>query len=143
MCIRDSPFATVFPESITVENIQFPVSADFIGIKIGDVNGTAVANGTNNEVDERTMVFESPSIGLPRPNPTEADAVLPIYLPTPENLRLELSDLTGKLLWVNDLQLEKGNHTLEIPASAMSGKGVYVWRVWAGDVVKAGKLVRL
>ncbi|MBK6995207.1 MAG: hypothetical protein IPH31_09860 [Lewinellaceae bacterium] len=87
------------------------------------MNGTAVANGTNNEVDERTMVFESPSIGLPRPNPTEADAVLPIYLPTPENLRLELSDLTGKLLWVNDLQLEKGNHTLEIPASAMLGKG--------------------
>ncbi|MFN0174772.1 MAG: hypothetical protein ACKVU0_09015 [Saprospiraceae bacterium] len=138
-----NPFTTVFPESITVQNIQFPVSADFVGIKVGDVNGTAVANGTNYEVDERTMILESSSIGLPRPNPTFADAVLPIYLPIAENLRLELSDLTGKLLWVNDLQLEKGSHTLEIPASVMSGKGVYVWRIWAGEVAKAGKLVRL
>ncbi|MBC7776989.1 MAG: T9SS type A sorting domain-containing protein [Phycisphaerae bacterium] len=138
-----NPFAAVFPESLTVQNIQFPVSADFIGIKVGDVNNTAVANVANHEPEDRAVIPESSSIGLPRPNPTEGDARIPIYLPSAENVRLEISDLAGKLLWVNDLRLEKGNHNLEIPASVMSGKGVYVWRVWAGEVIKAGKVVRL
>jgi len=138
------PLSQPIPESFTVTNLQdTSYNIAFLGVKIGDVNCTAVANGTSPIIDERTSSQASVEIGLPRPNPTGTDAVLPIYLPAPENLRLELSDLTGKLLWVNDLQLEKGSHTLEIPASAMSAHGVYVWRVWAGDVVKAGKLVRL
>lgn len=138
-----NPFAEDFPESITNQNIQFSVSADFAGIKVGDVNNTAIANGTSPEVEERAQISESTVIGSPRPNPIESNSVLPITLPTAENLRLEICDLTGKLVWVNDLQLEKGSHNLEIPASAMPGKGVYVWRIWAGEVVKAGKLVRL
>jgi len=136
-----NPFLEAFPETVTFQNIQIPGSAEFIAIKIGDVNGTSVANLASPQ--ERTVHQENPGIGLPRPNPTQGDAILPIYLPNAENLRIELSDLNGKLLWVNDLQLEEGNHHVEIPASSMSGKGVYVWRIWAGEVVKAGKLVRL
>ncbi|MDO8368833.1 MAG: T9SS type A sorting domain-containing protein [Saprospiraceae bacterium] len=138
------PLSQSFPESFALTDLQdTSVNVRFWGIKIGDLNCTAVANGTSPVIDERTVHQENPTLGLPRPNPSVGDAILPIYLPRAENLRLEISDLTGKLLWVNEVQLEQGNHNLEIPASAMSGKGVYVWRVWAGAVVKTGKLVRI
>ncbi len=138
-----NPFVAVFPESITVQNIQFPAWAEFVGIKVGDVNNTAVANLTGYEPDDRGGISESPYIGLPYPNPSERGATLPIFLTSAENVRLEVYDLGGKVLLVNDLRLEKGNHDLEIPASAVAGQGVYVWRVLAGKVVKAGKLVRM
>ena len=138
-----NPFAEAFPESMTVQNIQSPVSVDFAGIKVGDVNNTAVNNLSSPEPEERAVMSESFSIGQPQPNPTQGGAMLPIYLTTAENLQLEISDLAGRVLWVNDLHLEKGSNILDIPASAMSSAGVFVWRVRAGEMVKSGKLVRL
>jgi len=137
-----NPFAETFPESVTLQNIQLPFSANFVAVKVGDVNNTSLANMANLESEERAELPENSSIGLPYPNPTEGAAMLPIYLLSAENLHLEISDLTGKLLWVNDLQLEKGNYTLEIPASALSASGVYVWQIRAGGEMKAGKLLR-
>ena len=138
-----NPFAEVFPESVTFQNIQFPVSADFVAIKVGDVNHTAIANVTSIKAGERAVISEHLSIGLPYPNPTEGGAALPVYLSSAENLLLEISDLAGKLLWVNDFQLEKGNQALEIPASIMSGKGVFVGRLSTEGLVKSGKLIRI
>ncbi len=140
----NNPFETSFPESITVQNIQSVLWADFVAIKVGDVNNTAIAN-MNLEPVERSAPQETPTatIGQPSPNPADGAASLPVYLPNAENLHLEISDLSGKVLWVNDLQLEKGSHALEIPALAMPGAGVYVWRVKLGDLVRAGKLLRL
>lgn len=138
----NNPFATPFPESATILNIQMGVHLEFVGIKVGDVNNTAVANNWSPVVDERTEALGRPTIGQARPNPTGGSANLPIFLPNAENLRVELSDLSGKLLWFSDLQLDSGTHTLEIPASAMPIAGMYVWRVRAGEVLLAGKLVR-
>ena len=69
--------------------------------------------------------------------------MLPIQLSEAENLRLEVRDLSGKLLWTNDLMLEKGAHALEIPASVMPQAGVYVWRVQAGTVLSTGKISKI
>ncbi|MBK6996446.1 MAG: T9SS type A sorting domain-containing protein [Lewinellaceae bacterium] len=85
---------------------------------------------------QATQIFD------PQPNPTTAGTMLPIQLSEAENLHLEVRDLSGRLLWVNDLMLEKGSHILEIPASAMPQAGMYVWRVQAGEVMKFGKIAR-
>lgn len=139
----NNPFAAVFPESLSVQNIQSFVSADFVGIKVGDVNGTAIANVANPGPEERDVKPESPIIGIPYPNPTEGDLNLPINLPSSENLRLEISDISGKLVWVNDLKVEIGSYKLEIPAAAMPGKGVYVWRLRTENWMRSGKIVRM
>ncbi len=140
----NNPFATVFPESITVQNIQTPVEGYFVGIKVGDVNNTAVANLAGISPDERGQdIHASLSIGQPYPNPMAEMAMLPVHLPTAENLQLEILDLSGKVLWFNNLKLNGGAHTLEIPATAMPAHGIYLWRVVAGDQIKSGKLIRM
>jgi len=137
-----NPFATSFPESIMVQNIQAPVWADFEGIKIGDVNGTAINNISNHEIIERAEPTVPPTFGLPNPNPTSGGAWLPIHLSTAERLHVELTDLAGRICWTNDLQLEKGDHNLEIPASAMTANGVYIWQLRSDTLLKSGKLMR-
>jgi hypothetical protein len=139
------PLALPLPESVTIASVLANMDTIFMGIKIGDLDCSALpgftehANGERNKV----LVSEHAEISQPRPNPTTSWTVLPIYLPFAEQIHLEISDIGGKICWSNDLQLEKGNHNLEIPASAMPSDGVYLWRVSAGKFVKAGKLVRL
>ncbi len=79
----------------------------------------------------------------PMPNPTTGAAQLPLRLNAPETVSLEICDLAGQVIWRKVSPLESGAHFLEIPASAMSQSGVYVWRVCAGNAVQSGRMVRL
>jgi len=101
----------------------------------GGVRALQIVFSENNSA-QTTQIF------APQPNPTTAGVTLPIQLSEAENLHLEIRDINGKLLWANDLMLEKGSHMLEIPASAMPKVGVYVWRVKAGDLMKIGKIMK-
>jgi len=50
----DNPFVPAFPETKSVSNVQFSVvDADFIAMKVGDVNGSAIANSFMS-TDDRT-----------------------------------------------------------------------------------------
>ncbi|MBK8195329.1 MAG: T9SS type A sorting domain-containing protein [Lewinellaceae bacterium] len=56
-----NPFATQFPETKSVANVQSDQLADdFVGVKIGDVNGTAIANALMNADDRAagTLLFD-------------------------------------------------------------------------------------
>ncbi len=139
-----NPFLEPFPETLEIQNLQMQVSAEFVAIKVGDVNGTAVCNLLRASEERRKIEKTlSPEIGDPRPNPTTQGATIQIDLENATDTQIEISDLAGRVLWSNRLMLEKGRHTLEIPATAMPVAGVYVWRIRAGDVAKAGKVVRL
>jgi hypothetical protein len=51
----NNPFQTLFPEVVTVTNAMVhQTGEDFTGVKIGDVNGSAVANALM-QVDDRTV----------------------------------------------------------------------------------------
>ncbi|MFN0175426.1 MAG: T9SS type A sorting domain-containing protein [Saprospiraceae bacterium] len=91
---------------------------------------------SENSTSQTTQIFD------PQPNPTTAGVTLPVLLSEAENLRLEVRDLSGRLLWANDIKLEKGSHMLEIPASAMPQAGIYVWRVQAGEIMNLGKIMK-
>ncbi|MBC7775820.1 MAG: T9SS type A sorting domain-containing protein [Phycisphaerae bacterium] len=93
-------------------------------------------------VFSKNSTSKTAQIFIPQPNPTTAGATLPIQLLQAENIRLEVFDGTGKLLWDNELKLEKGSHALEIPASVMLGAEVYFWRVQTGGVVRSGKIIK-
>ena len=47
----NNPFQTTFPENISVASscMTSHMDDDFVGVKVGDVNGTAVANSLVNE----------------------------------------------------------------------------------------------
>jgi hypothetical protein len=53
-----NPWADIFPEVISYNNLAVSdLNADFVGIKIGDVNGSAVSNSTMTG-ENRTMIDE-------------------------------------------------------------------------------------
>jgi len=89
------------------------------------------------ETARKAQIFQ------PLPNPTTGSARVPLRLSVPEIATIEIIDLSGKMLWRISSLLESGAHFLEIPASAISQSGVYVWRVCAGSLVQSGRLVRL
>ena len=56
-----NPFKTAFPENISVQNIQTNLlNQDFYALKVGDVNGSAVANSLVNSEDRTgsTLLFD-------------------------------------------------------------------------------------
>jgi hypothetical protein len=56
-----NPFQAQFPENISLQNVQFNhMDENFTGVKIGDVNGTALANSlqTADERTASTMLFD-------------------------------------------------------------------------------------
>ena len=55
----ENPWATIFPEVVSINDIdQRVLNANFIAVKIGDLNGNAVANSLISEQRDMAGVFE-------------------------------------------------------------------------------------
>ncbi|MBC7774581.1 MAG: hypothetical protein H7246_04015, partial [Phycisphaerae bacterium] len=99
----NNPFFTLFPERKTVESLQTSQMAeDFVSIKIGDVNGTAVANSLMG-VDERsagTLLFDlddrSVTSGETFQVKVTADQIVQGYQFTLNTDGLEVLEVSGK-----------------------------------------------
>lgn len=76
------------------------------------------------------------------PNPTTQNALLSIDSNENQSYLLEVFDPLGRISWNQTEYLNKGTHTLEIPAVSMPQTGIYTWRlsqngsVWQGKIVK-------
>jgi hypothetical protein len=93
--------------------------------------------------DNNSITLGTSTIFAPQPNPTSEGSNIPVWLAQSEKVRVEISDLSGKTLWVNELQLNSGSHTIQIAPQSMPQTGVYVWRVSAGNTTASGKLVKI
>ena len=73
-----NPWQETFPEVINLNNLSAAVSAaDFISIKIGDVNGSAVTQNLSGNADDRSsgiLMFEADALTL------EAGSIVPVTL---------------------------------------------------------------
>ena len=91
-----------------------------------------------------TSVINTTTVFAPQPNPTPGiDVQIPLHLAQTETIRLQLVDLTGRLLLHSEQTLVAGDHQLTLPATIFPQSGVYGWRVEAGSVVASGKVVKL
>jgi hypothetical protein len=82
------------------------------------------------------------AVFAPQPNPTNGGAKFPVQLLEDASVRLEIRDISGKLLYQSDLYVETGRHLIEIPAEAMPNAGCYFWTIKTGDIIQSGKLIR-
>jgi len=127
-------------ESLKVSEV-FKTSQDFENLgSLGEEPQTLRLDFRPNDAP---VSLQETTIFIPQPNPTTAGAAIPIRLAQAELVRVEISDLSGKSVWINALEWSAGNHLLEIPAHALNQVGVYVWRVVAGSKSASGKLVRM
>lgn len=132
-----NPLSAPFPESVVVSSNNLPAeNITFVAVKMCDISCLNVVGFYEQTANEQAQ------IGTPEPNPTEQNAFIPLQLPNAAQLRLEVSDFTGRLVYRNELSLPEGPALLEIPASALPNAGGYVWRVQVEEQTKSGKLIR-
>lgn len=84
--------------------------------------------------------LKNTQIFAPQPNPTIAGTSIPVQLAQAGKLHLKLCDLSGKVLWINDLSLDKGSHFVEIPAKFFPQSGLYFWSIQTEDLLETGKI---
>ena len=101
-----------------------------------------VAQNLSLQFREQPTLAENTAIFPAQPNPTTAGAMIPVRLQLAENVILEVFDATRKRVFQQANWLAAGSQMIEIPAVALPTSGVYTWRVQAGAVVQAGKIVR-
>jgi hypothetical protein len=131
-----NPLSQPFPEYIKVNGLVDSVQILFYGIKIGDLSVPCTQLSPVVEPDHN---FATKMI----PNPTHAGATVTFELPGADNVRLQVNDLSGKLVYDEALKMPSGNQSVEIPAAAMNHAGMYFWRMEIGGKMMSGKLIRL
>ena len=87
-----------------------------------------------------TLLSEGKNISL-APNPTNGSTQLIIKSDSREMADIQVTDVTGKVVYTINHQLNGGITTVQIPASAIKTKGVYMVHVLAGDQKFTEKLV--
>ena len=95
------------------------------------------------EFTERSAMAGETVVFAPQPNPTSAGAAIPLRLAQSETVMLELTDVSGKRLFFQQITLGAGAHLLDISATALPQTGVYVWRVQAGKWAESGRSVKM
>ncbi|MEI6409173.1 MAG: T9SS type A sorting domain-containing protein [Bacteroidota bacterium] len=95
-----------------------------------------LAFGTIDAANNQTAVF------APQPNPTNGGTKFPIQLMEDATVRLEIRDISGKLLYQSEPFLTAGRHLMEIPAEALPNAGCYFWTIKTGSLIQSGKLIR-
>ncbi|MEO6758494.1 MAG: T9SS type A sorting domain-containing protein [Saprospiraceae bacterium] len=130
-----NPLALPIPNYVLVKTDTLLAPIEFIGVKTCDLNCNAVVSGV-----EEPAVQER--IGQPQPNPTAGGVAIPLFLQKPEMVRLQILDLSGRVVYQSVIPVGAGEQQLEIPAGAFSQTGLYVWRVQAGAEVRVGKLLK-
>ena len=130
------PLSAPIPESIVVNSSNLPSTPlEFIAVKICDLTCGNLVGFYEQKPENQHLIGEA------QPNPTQNGAVIPLQLITQDQVLLDLLDVSGRLLFHQKINLPQGPAALEIPASAMSQAGMYLWRVRAGDTVNTGKIV--
>lgn len=94
------------------------------------------------ETTSGTSDLSASAIFAPQPNPTADGFNIPVRLSEAADVQVQVSDLTGKVLYQNALFYTAGSHLLAVPAAALPQAGVYAWQVQVGSAVKSGKVVR-
>jgi len=109
-------------------------------------DAASVIHGLNLVFQEKISGTDDPDqtiVLAPQPNPTSEGFNIPIRLKQTSDVRLDIVDLTGKVLYQNTLSYSEGSHLLSVPAAALPQFGMYMWRVEVGQQIVSGKVVRM
>jgi hypothetical protein len=132
-----NPFLAPLPTSITITNYNGRSrDLEFTAIKTGNINAEFPAP---HAVSPPSGAFTAG----PQPNPTRGAVWFGVQLPEPAELFLEIFDTGGRLLFTLQQTVQAGAQQLELPAEALPGQGLYLWRISAGGQVATGKIVRM
>lgn len=76
----------------------------------------------------------------PRPNPFSQETVFAAALRSPDLIRLEVLDLTGAVIAVQEVQGTAGLNKIVLSGNDLQNEGLYLYRLQAGATIQTGKL---
>ncbi|MFN0214114.1 MAG: T9SS type A sorting domain-containing protein [Saprospiraceae bacterium] len=79
----------------------------------------------------------------PKPNPFSSETSFDVLLENSALACLEVFDLNGRQVYSETYQMEAGLQSLRLPARALPGKGVFIYRIKVGEAMSKGRLVRI
>ena len=146
------PFQDDFHEYMTVSTLADHMEhMDFIGIKIGDVDGSVGGLEAREEVD-RQLIIDIMNRLAPQvqqlkatvyPNPFHQEAILEIESPQVDQATIILHDVTGKTLYQAQQQLVQGINQVALPAQSLQSQGIYYYRVLTSTGSASGKVLKV
>lgn len=144
-----------YPDSVRVADLNTGVVADFIAIKLGDLNGSYIP-GTNQFQDDSQVGNlsalnldgqQSLQTGLKleqnRPNPFQDETLINFSLPAAGLMNLSVWDLQGKLIYSYSSTLPAGAHQITLDAQALGNvKGVFYYTLQTVGGRETKKMLR-
>ncbi len=156
----ETPFVPGFKGNWKEKSINIPTI--FLGDKVffrfrfrpGTDYGTwtGVAKGTGNHFYMDRLSISNAPLGVVRgvivslgmdvtPNPTSGAATISINGGDNSNAEISVTDVTGKLVFSTNVNRAAATTKIEIPASAISVKGMYLVKVVTNGATETKKLV--
>lgn len=77
----------------------------------------------------------------PRPNPFADETAFNLLLHKPGDARLEVFDLSGKQVFLKNMEMETGQQSYVLRAADLPSSGVFVYRIQVNGEVFSGRLV--
>ncbi|MEI6408606.1 MAG: T9SS type A sorting domain-containing protein [Bacteroidota bacterium] len=142
-----NPLSAPVPYIFTIEELQLNPDTPtryVLGIKIGDLDCSAMPNVGPVVEDRKPEPLKSRSIALPaQPNPSSGAVVITVIAEQASKVDLDVFDLNGKLIFHTGQSVEDGVQYLNIPAEAFPVIGLYPYQLRVGAQVFNGKIVQI
>jgi hypothetical protein len=132
----------------TIGNVVCPMvaarSSDGLVVVATHGSGVYSANQTVVGVESnKSVIPASFSLSQNYPNPFNPSTKINFSLPSPNNVKITLYDITGrKVAEILNQQLAAGSHTVDFNAVNLAS-GTYIYRIQAGNFAEAKKMVLL
>ncbi len=132
------------PENARKERVFFRFryrsTADENNIGVGNYFYIDRLNISNNPLGINTLVSEEAKVAVV-PNPTSGNAHVVVQSAQEELVKVQVVDITGKLVYETQAPSTGSITRIEIPASAISVKGIYMVKTISGAQIYTQKLV--
>jgi hypothetical protein len=147
----------LYPDSVIVSSLDSGIVANFMAIKLGDLDGSFLPNAGQAQdessiADLSGLKFESPlaspnkkglQLQQNQPNPFQDETLIELELPQAGPISLAVMDVQGRVVYSYNADLPAGSHQVLIDAAALGhAKGVFYYSLRTAQGRETRKMLR-
>ncbi|MBK9107885.1 MAG: T9SS type A sorting domain-containing protein [Saprospiraceae bacterium] len=122
--------------AIALNNTITRIEAYDLGLNVKDIQLSA----RSGNVQTQTTVFE---LYQNTPNPFDKETTISFKLNESTDAQLSIYDVTGKVIYLNQLKAHKGLNSIKVQKSDLPGAGIYYYQLDAADRTATKRMVIL
>ncbi len=124
--------------AVTGTHDRGDMAIDAVSLTVGAAGSSVAKSSETAHSNTGPTEVASPKFSL-FPNPTDGNATLLYESAQPQNTRLQVFSLGGKVLWQNDWRVSEGENKMEIPSQDWPA-GIYILRFSTNEKSETIKL---